>query len=114
MPMARFATEDLVVEGVLIARGDAVFLVISAANHDPDRFAAPDEFDVGRDASGHIAFGHGIHHCLRAPLARLEGEIAITTLLARFPEMQLDIDPATIRWRANPMQRGPLTLPVTY
>jgi cytochrome P450 len=114
MPMARFALEDLVVEDVHIARGDAVFLVISAANHDPDRFSVPDEFDVRRDASGHLAFGHGIHHCLGAPLARLEGEIAIGTLLARLPDMQLDIDPATIQWRANPMQRGPLTLPVTY
>jgi cytochrome P450 len=114
LPMARFATEDLVVDGVQIAQGDAVFLVISAANHDPDRFAAPDEFDLRRDASGHLAFGHGIHHCLGAPLARIEGEVAVATLLARFPEMQLDIDPATIRWRANPMQRGPLTLPVTY
>lgn len=114
MPMARFATEDLVIDGVQVSRGDAVFLVISAANHDPDRFSAPDEFDVRRDAAGHLAFGHGIHHCLGAPLARIEGETAIATLLERFPEMRLDIDPAVIRWRANPMQRGPLTLPVRY
>jgi cytochrome P450 len=91
-----------------------VFLVISAANRDPDRFASPDEFDIRRDTSGHLAFGHGMHHCLGAPLARIEGEVAIATLLDRFPEMQLDIDPDTIQWRANPMQRGPLTLPVTY
>ncbi len=114
MPMARFATEEIDIAGVTIERGDAVFLVLSAANHDPDRFSEPDDFDVRRDASGHLAFGHGIHHCLGAPLARLEGEIAIRTLLQRLPNMQLDVDPASIRWRANPMQRGPLSLHVTY
>ncbi len=65
--------------------GEWVLCVTSSANRDPGRFADPDRLDVGRDASGHVAFGHGIHYCLGAPLARLEGEIAFGALLSRFP-----------------------------
>ena len=62
-----------------------VLCVTSSANHDPARFADAGRLDVGRDAGGHLAFGHGIHYCLGAPLARLEGEIAFGALLSRFP-----------------------------
>ena len=79
--------------GVTIPAREWVLCVTSSANRDPDRFADPDRLDVGRDAGGHVAFGHGIHYCLGAPLARLEGEIAFGALLARFPGLSLAVDP---------------------
>ncbi len=67
------------------------------ANRDEERFADADRLDVERDTSGHLAFGYGIHHCLGAPLARLEGEIAFRTLLDRFPDIALDGEPGPFR-----------------
>ena len=74
---------------VTIPAGDVVVAGLTAAGRDPARFRAPDRLDVGRADGAHVAFGHGIHHCLGAPLARLEGRIAIGTLLARFPDVRL-------------------------
>ena len=87
-------TEPLEIGGVTIPAREWVLCVTSSANRDPDRFPDPDRLDVGRDAGGHVAFGHGIHYCLGAPLARLEGEIAFGALLSRFPAMSLAVDPA--------------------
>jgi cytochrome P450 len=67
---------------------------------------------VGRDAGGHVAFGHGIHYCLGAPLARLEGEVAFGALFARFPGLSLAADPATLRWRPSSLIHGLEALPV--
>jgi cytochrome P450 len=86
--------------------------VTSSANHDPERFGDPDRLDLTRDASGHVAFGHGIHHCLGAPLARLEGEIAISALLARFPALTLAVPPQELRWRPSSLIHGLESLPV--
>ncbi len=108
----RYAPESLEVGGVLIPAGEPVLVVTSSANRDPARFPDPDRLDVGRDASGHVAFGHGIHYCVGAPLARLEGEIAFGALLSRFPGLTLAVDPATLRWRPSSLIHGLETLPV--
>ena len=71
-----------------------------------------DRLDIGRGARGHLAFGHGIHHCLGAPLARMEGEIAFGALLSRFPGMTLAAPPASLRWRPSTLIRSLETLPV--
>jgi cytochrome P450 len=108
----RYAPEPLEVGGVLIPAGEPVLVVTSSANRDPARFPDPDRLDLGRDASGHVAFGHGIHYCVGAPLARLEGEIAFGGLLSRFPGLSLAVDPAALRWRPSSLIHGLETLPV--
>jgi cytochrome P450 len=84
------------VGGVTIEAGEVIVLALLAANRDVDRFDQPDRFDITRTENPHLAFGHGIHHCLGAPLARLEGRIALSMLFDRFPELRLaevDVDP---------------------
>ena len=81
----RFAAEDVDFDGVVVPRGAMVMVSLAAANHDPARFEAPDELEPVRDTTGHLAFGHGLHFCLGASLARLEAEVALRTLLDRFP-----------------------------
>ncbi|MFH8391434.1 cytochrome P450 [Streptomyces sp. NPDC018036] len=114
VPLAirRFPTEDLTIGGVTVPAGETVLLSLAAAHRDPDRFPDPDRFDIDRDATGHLALGHGIHYCLGAPLARMETEIALTALLDRFPELALDVPPGELRWRPSMRSRGLLTLPV--
>ncbi|WP_328906687.1 cytochrome P450 [Streptomyces sp. NBC_00234] len=114
-PTYRFTTEPLDVGGTVIPGGGELVLVAMAdANRDPARYAEPDRFDITRDARGHVAFGHGIHYCLGAPLARIEARIAIRSLLQRFPELRLDADPAELKWRTGMLIRGPQSLPVTW
>ena len=108
----RFTLEPVEIGGVTIPAREWVLCVTSSANRDPDRFPDADRLDVGRDAGGHVAFGHGIHFCLGAPLARLEGEVAFGALLSRFPSLSLAADPATLRWRRSSLIRGLETLPV--
>jgi len=108
----RYAPEPLEVGGVIIPAGEPVLVVTSSANRDPARFPDPDRLDLGRDASGHVAFGHGIHYCVGAPLARLEGEIAFGALLSGFPGLSLAVDPAALRWRPSSLIHGLETLPV--
>ncbi|MCW0213297.1 MAG: cytochrome P450 [Pseudonocardia sp.] len=95
----RFATEDVEVAGVTIPAGAVVMLGLSAANRDDGRFSEAAALDVGRDAGGHVAFGYGLHHCLGAPLARAEGEVAIGALLAARPELALAVEPAELVYR---------------
>ncbi len=85
---ARFAAADVELGGAVIPAGAMVTLSLAAANRDPARFAAPELHDADRDTSGHLAFGHGIHFCLGASLARLEGEVALGTLLDRYPQLE--------------------------
>lgn len=73
---ARFTTEDLPIGDVVIPAGEQVLIAISSANRDPAQFPDPDRLDLGRDTGGHVAFGHGIHYCLGAPVARMEAEVA--------------------------------------
>jgi cytochrome P450 len=105
-------TASVEVGGTLIPAREAVLVAISPANRDPVRYPAPDRLDVGRDAGGSLAFGHGIHYCLGAPLARMEGEIAFGALLARFPDMTLAVPPESLRWRPSTLIHGLETLPV--
>jgi hypothetical protein len=86
--------------------------VLGAANHDPDRFPDPDALDLGRMDNRHLSFGNGPHFCLGAPLARLEGEVAIGALVRRLPKLRLDAE--VIERRPNPMLRALTALPVAY
>lgn len=110
----RFATQDLTIGGQRIAEGDPVLVVLAAADRDPERFAAPDTLDLGRRDNQHLGYGHGIHYCLGAPLARLEGQTALATLLTRLPDLRLAADPDDLRWRGGLIMRGLRTLPVTW
>ncbi len=108
----RFTTEDVSVGGVKIPAGEWVFPVISSADWDPAQFPGADRLDLSRDTSGHVAFGHGVHHCLGAPLARMEAEVALGALLARFPGLSLAIPAAELRWRPVSLMNGLESLPV--
>jgi cytochrome P450 len=108
----RFTTEDVPVGDVVIPAGEWVFPAISSANRDPAQFPDPDRLDLGRDTSGHVAFGHGVHHCLGAPLARMEAEVALGALLARFPRISLAVPPQELRWRPVSLMNGLESLPV--
>ncbi|SFQ36486.1 Cytochrome P450 [Amycolatopsis arida] len=108
----RFTTEPVPVGEVTIPPGEFVMISLLSANRDTTRFPGPDRLDVTRQPGGHLAFGHGIHYCVGAPLARLEAEIALTRLLARFPDLALAAEPETLRWRDSTLVRGLATLPV--
>lgn len=110
----RFATEAVVIGGQDIAAGDPVLVVLAAADRDPDRFERADTLDLSRRDNQHLGYGHGIHYCLGAPLARLEGQTALATLLRRLPDLQLAADPADLRWRGGLIMRGLRTLPVEF
>ena len=110
----RLATEDISMHGQTIRKGDVVFLVRAAANRDPSQFPDPDRFDITRKSAGHLAFGAGIHFCMGAALARLEGQIAVRTLLDCFPAIRLDPDAKAV-WRADNLQfRGLKSLWVRF
>ncbi|MEU2158492.1 cytochrome P450 [Streptomyces sp. NPDC019396] len=111
--IARFAREDVVIGGVSVPRGATVVIASAIADRDPGRFPEPDRLDITRRDNTHLAFGHGIHYCLGAPLARLEGQIAIGTVLRRLPGLALAVPPGELRWRPGGL-RGPQTLPVTF
>ncbi|MGW3976019.1 cytochrome P450 family protein [Streptomyces mirabilis] len=114
LAIRRFPVEDVTIGAVTVPAGETVLLSLAAANRDPARFPDPERLDLGRDASGHLALGRGIHYCVGAPLARLETEIAVSALLERLPDLALDTDPAELRWRPSLRARGLLALPVTY
>ena len=108
----RFTSEPVEIGGAHIGQGEPVVVALSAANRDPSRFAEPGRLDLGRDSSGHLAFGHGIHYCLGAPLARLEAEIAFSGLLERFGSMTLAVPADLLRWRPSTLIHGLEALPV--
>jgi cytochrome P450 len=108
----RFTAEDVPVGGVVIPAGEWVFPATSSANRDPAQFPGPDRLDLGRDTSGHVAFGHGVHYCLGAPLARMEAEVALGALLARFPGLSLAVPREALRWRPVSLMNGLESLPV--
>ncbi|MDT0456345.1 cytochrome P450 [Streptomyces sp. DSM 41527] len=111
----RFTVEPTEIAGTVIpGDGEVVLPVISDSGRDPLRFDDPGRFDITRDARGHVAFGHGIHFCLGAPLARLEARIAVRTLLERCPKLALDAHPADLSWRLGALLRGPRSLPVRW
>lgn len=108
----RFPAEEVTVAGATIAAGDPVLIIFAAADRDPSRFADPQKLDLARGGEGHLAFGHGPHHCLGNALGRIEAAVAITTLTARFPEMQLAGPYDELPWRQNMVMRGMRALPV--
>jgi cytochrome P450 len=108
----RMAKTDLEIQGTKIPKGDWLYLVIGAANHDPAQFPDPDRFDVSRTDNKHIAFGAGAHFCLGAPLARLEAQIALRALRERFPKLRIGEEP--IEYRNNFNLRGLKSLPVVF
>ena len=110
----RYAAKDLVIAGAHIPAGVQVIVNLAAAGRDPARVEDPDRLDVNRTSTDHLAFGHGIHHCLGARLARLEAKIAFTSLLGRFPRMQLAVAPYELRWDHGDgvVLRGLSALPV--
>jgi len=89
----RTAKEDVEIGGTAIEKGSGVFLMLGSANRDPAKFDNPDVFDIARDPNDHVSFGEGIHYCLGAPLARLEGSVAFNAILNRFQNLALDGDP---------------------
>ncbi|MEV6606402.1 cytochrome P450 [Kutzneria sp. NPDC051319] len=112
MSTFRFTTEPVVVGDVTIPADSLVLVGLGSANRDGDRFEHADELDVTRPLGGHLAFGHGIHYCLGAPLARLEGEIAFRGLLTAFPDMKLAESAAELQWRVSILIHGLEKLPV--
>ncbi|MBB5122092.1 cytochrome P450 family protein [Streptomyces eurocidicus] len=111
----RWATEPVELGGVTVPAGEAVLILLGSASRDPGRFAEPDRFDIRRPrpGGGHLAFGHGVHHCLGAPLARLEAAVAFPALLDRFPDLALAVAPEEVPWRPG-LIRGISRLPVRY
>jgi cytochrome P450 len=109
----RYARVDLEVSGTEVPRGKLVLAVLGSANRDERCFEDPDALDLARDPNKHLAFGRGgVHHCLGAPLARMEAQIAFTALLQRFPNMHLLVTPESLRWRRGLFLRGLERLPV--
>jgi cytochrome P450 len=108
----RYAAEDVEYSGVTIPAGSVVTLSLAAANRDPERFPDADELRIDRDAGGHVAFGHGLHHCLGAQLARIEGQVAIGMLLQRRPGLSLAVRPEELVHRRSRLVRGLVELPV--
>jgi pimeloyl-[acyl-carrier protein] synthase len=109
---ARVAQEDMELGGKLIRQRQAVIALVGAANRDPERFPDPDTLDLARQDNRHVAFGWGSHFCFGAPLARLEGQIALATLLKRIPQPTLD--PVPLVWRENLGLRGLVNLGISW
>jgi cytochrome P450 len=112
--IARWAAADTELGGETIGRGELLIAVVGSANRDEAQFPGADELDVRRDAGRHIGFGRGPHYCLGAPLARLETEIALETLLRRLPNLRLDIAEDNLYWRPIPIFRSLASLPVAW
>lgn len=111
---ARFATEDVPVGDVVIARGEPVLVEVPVTNRDPRVFANADELDFARDPNPHMAFGHGAHYCLGAQLARLELQVMLERLLIRMPALHLAVPEPELGWHRGYMVRGLTALPVVW
>ncbi|MFM9447595.1 cytochrome P450 [Streptomyces acidiscabies] len=110
----RIATEDVELSGTLIRAGDAVVAELGMANHDAGVFERPDEIDFHRERVPHVTFGHGLHHCLGAQLARLELRIVLEILTQRLPDLRLAVPADQLSWRTERLVRGVAALPVTW
>ncbi len=112
--MERVATEDVELSGTTIPAGSSVIALQYSANRDEALVDQPNRFDITRTPTPHLAFGHGIHYCLGAQLARLELHVAFTTLLHRLPELRLGDRESTVEWKQGLITRGPVALPVVW
>jgi cytochrome P450 len=110
----RIAAEDLELGGQKIAKGDAVFFVLSSANRDEDVFENPRQLDIDRASNPHIAFGHGVHYCLGKQLGRMEMAIAIEGLTRRFPDLRLAVPYEDLAWHQGEINHSLVSLPVTW
>ncbi|GAB3381798.1 cytochrome P450 family protein [Amycolatopsis echigonensis] len=108
----RYTVEDVEAGGTTIPADEFLQISLLSANRDPEKFPDPDTLDVTRPPGGHLAFGHGIHYCVGAPLARLEAQIALGSLLARFPKLSLAVPAESIVYRPSSLVHGVLALPV--
>ncbi|MFG2653502.1 cytochrome P450 [Streptomyces sp. NPDC048436] len=108
----RFTTEALTLGGTEIPAGVPVMVALGAANRDPEQFSAADQLDLDRDSAAHLSFGHGIHRCVGAPLAKAEAEIALRAILVRFPGIRLAVPPDQLDWRRTRLVRGLTSLPI--
>jgi len=108
----RYALEYVELLGQTVPRGSTVIVGIASANRDESVFPDANRFDITRDPNHHIAFGLGIHYCLGAPLARLEGKIAFNAFLSRFPNLCLAAPVDQLEWRGGPAMRGLTRLPI--
>lgn len=111
---ARVCTEDVEVGGVRMARGDAVMVSLHAANRDPTVFTDAEHLDLTRSPNPHMAFSAGPHHCMGAPLARMELQEAVSALVRRFPQLRLAVPVDEVDWRIGPFVRAPSALPVAW
>lgn len=111
---ARWAAEPFQIHEQIIQKGDMVIISLASANRDETVFENPEVFDITRENNRHIAFGHGSHFCLGAPLARLEAKIAITTLFNRMPELQIKGNREEMKWQGNYLMRSLEELPLTF
>ena len=110
----RFSREPVTLGATVIPAYEPVLVSLASGDRDPERFPDPDRFDITRDPRGHLAFGHGVHYCLGAPLARLEAGIALRTVLDRFPRLELDAEPGALDWITGMLMRGTRRLPVRW
>lgn len=110
----RFTTAEVTLGGVVIPAQQPVLFALAAGNRDPAHFLDPDRLDLSRSERAHLAFGHGLHFCLGAPLARLEAEVAFTTLLAGCSDLALAVEPGALEWRHSRILRALKRLPVTF
>ncbi|MFI6925238.1 cytochrome P450 [Nonomuraea spiralis] len=108
----RYTTEPVTIGGVDIPAGQLILVSLLSANRDAGQYDDPDRFDITRKPAQHVAFGHGIHYCLGAPLARVEGEIAFRQLLERFPALELAVPADRLAWREGMLMHGLTALPV--
>lgn len=106
------ATEDVELEGVTVPAGEIILPTVLAANRDPAHLADPDTLDITRAPHPHLGFGHGPHHCVGAPLARLEARVGFATLLARYPDLSLAVAPPDLTWEPSVLFHGLTALPV--
>jgi cytochrome P450 PksS len=110
----RYAREEITIAGVAIAPGEMVQPLLGSANRDERQFDRPNELDLAREPNRHLAFGQGVHYCVGAPLARLEGQIAINTLLQRFPDLRLAVPSQALRRRRSLGLRGLESVPLAF
>ena len=110
----RYAREDVTLGGVTIARSEMVHPLLGSANRDERQFVRPDDLDIAREPNRHVAFGQGVHYCLGAALARMEGQIAVNTLLRRMPELRLAVPRHALRRRPGMGLHGLEALPVAF
>ncbi|MEW2401845.1 cytochrome P450 [Streptomyces sp. NPDC046862] len=111
---ARYALEDVEVGGVTVRAGEPVMVALHSANRDESVFTCPHQLDLERREAAHVAFGGGIHHCLGSPLARVELQVALHTLLTRFPGLRFHESEADVVWKTGVLTRGPERLPLTW